>query len=595
MHCAACSRSSFNIWAVSFAFLALFSAYNTLQGYVTTLFPSGLGNQSLSILYGSVAVFVFFGTPLVQLLGARLAMFLGALCYVAYIASLILVVPDVVLIMSVVIGFGAAVLWVALGVWVTQNSTQTTRGRNMGIFWSVFQVSNVLGPLSTFLIFPRLRSESVLFAGFTVCGVVGVSMLLLLRPIDPAAGPPIPGADVPIASRTSCRERMAWFYTSVRGSVVSSFRMILTFEMATLMPLVWFSGCELSFWSGAFPLLFPSTEVGLVLTFIGIGEVIGGIAMGHLGDRFGRSVPALLGTVAYGLALGLSCWIQASGGILLPVVASVPLWGFIAALCFGLADSSFNTTCYSMVSQLYGSDDTSLKPTSAEVAQQELSGIITPTGTAEPDKQVMTSGTADEGSFAASAATSDSDALLPVPATLVLAMPPALQFRTEPKLLPVAQSRSASQTPSVLARSASKAGSGSSGSLPCHVYKDSATEDSPLLTNDYCGTLRSPEAGMSLSKRKFAQDLDRSAVAFTIFQLVQNLGSALWFWVCLQLPLSGNHATFTQVYLQVVMLGVGATCFFVLDWVTWQRSRRTAATVSSTPETTSTERTSTVV
>lgn len=40
----------FNVWMVALAFFALFCAYNTLQGYVTTLFPSGLGNQSLAVL-----------------------------------------------------------------------------------------------------------------------------------------------------------------------------------------------------------------------------------------------------------------------------------------------------------------------------------------------------------------------------------------------------------------------------------------------------------------------------------------------------------------------------------------------------------------
>lgn len=63
--------------------------------------------------------------------------FLGALCYVLYIASLIRVITPLVLVMSCVIGFGAAVLWVALGVWITENSTPVNRGRNMGIFWSV--------------------------------------------------------------------------------------------------------------------------------------------------------------------------------------------------------------------------------------------------------------------------------------------------------------------------------------------------------------------------------------------------------------------------------------------------------------------------
>ena len=39
-----------------------------------------------------------------------------------------------------------------------------------------------------------------------------------------------------------------------------------------------------------------------------------------------------------------------------PMIADVPLVAYVAAVFFGLADSSFNTACYAMVSQLYGDE-----------------------------------------------------------------------------------------------------------------------------------------------------------------------------------------------------------------------------------------------
>jgi MFS family permease len=504
----------FNIWAVSVAFLALFCAYNTLQGYVTTLFPAGLGNKSLSILYGSVAIFVFFGTPLVQVLGTRLAMFCGALCYVAYIASLIYFVPAVVLVMSAVIGFGAAVLWVALGVWITQNSTRITRGQNMGIFWSVFQISNILGPMATFIIFPHLNSDATLFAGFTVCGAIGVAMLLLLRPVqdqpesnDADEGTSASSSQVATNAlraytKASCLGKLSWLGASVWGSVLASFRMIATFEMAALMPLVWFSGCELSFWSGAFPLLFPQNQVGLILTFVGIGEVVGGVSMGHLGDRLGRSAPALVGAVSYAVALGLSCWIQAAGGNINPVIADVPLIGYVAAVCFGLADSSFNTTCYAMVSQLYGHEDAENRATQTMQPQdvhQDLQHLIR--GQQHDSAGIINSNAGES----------------------------PMRKKT---------------------------------SFDEHPRREQASEETPIL-------LANAEEAIAV----LSLDSDRSAVAFTIFQLVQNMGSALWFWVCLKLPLSGTGSSYTQIYLQVAMLAVGIICFLMLDWTTCRRRR----------------------
>ena len=45
--------------------------------------------------------------------------------------------------------------------------------------------------------------------------------------------------------------------------------------MLLLSGMMFFSGLELAFWSGEFPLLLAKTSVGLVLTFAGVGEVLG--------------------------------------------------------------------------------------------------------------------------------------------------------------------------------------------------------------------------------------------------------------------------------------------------------------------------------
>ena len=50
-------------------------------------------------------------------------------------------------------GFGAAILWIALGAYVTKASTPDTVGKNNGVFWGVFQFSNVLGNLGAYFVF----------------------------------------------------------------------------------------------------------------------------------------------------------------------------------------------------------------------------------------------------------------------------------------------------------------------------------------------------------------------------------------------------------------------------------------------------------
>lgn len=86
-----------------------------LQNFVTSLLPAHLGNESLGVLYIVVCLTVFLAPVVVDRLGARPTMVLGAACFCVYLASLIHVQRLVVLAAAVVIGFGAAILWVAFG------------------------------------------------------------------------------------------------------------------------------------------------------------------------------------------------------------------------------------------------------------------------------------------------------------------------------------------------------------------------------------------------------------------------------------------------------------------------------------------------
>lgn len=141
------------------------------------MWTGDLGNVSLGVLYGTVALTVFFAPAIVYACREKWTMLLGAVCYVvrsihlpwhddimqcmqkerwpdsvrnhcpivvqAYMASLIELVRWVVLVASVVIGFGAAILWVAQGSLLTLCSPKGHRGTHTGIFWFVVAFSSV--------------------------------------------------------------------------------------------------------------------------------------------------------------------------------------------------------------------------------------------------------------------------------------------------------------------------------------------------------------------------------------------------------------------------------------------------------------------
>ena len=353
------SRSSYNIIVCALSFAVLFSAYNTLQNIATTLFPGNLGAISLGVLYAVAGVTVFAGPALTNVYGPRLVMVGGAACYVVYLTSLVWLSPALVITTSCVIGFGAAVLWIGLGVFITENSTVSTYASNTGLFWSIFQVNNIVGNLTTYFVISKVTATNTtaLYAGFAVVSAVGTLGLLLLRP-PPSTQAEVP-AEVPAeAARKSLGEHLAQSWQDALKALC----LLGTPNMALLLPIFFFSGGELAFWTGEFPQLLASSSssvtensatVGLVLTFAGVGEVLGGLSIGRLSDTAGRSASMLLSLVLYGLALLLTCQLKLGAAMAAPQVQGIPVIAFVAALLFGLADSGFNTNAYAMCSQLY--------------------------------------------------------------------------------------------------------------------------------------------------------------------------------------------------------------------------------------------------
>jgi len=319
-----------NVIIMGLGFMMLFTAYNTTQTFVTKLLSDeGFGNlgfYSLALLYVVVSISVFFSPVIVPRTGERISMWIGAICYIGYIASLVKIIPAVVYASSVVIGFGASILWVAQGAFLTKCSDESTRGRNSGIFWGLFQLSGILGNLGAYGILEMDEPPSFLFLVLSACGGVGVLILLLLRPIK---------------SKTD--------NDKVKSVVVlfkQAFSLFARKEMLLLLMLMFFSGFELSYFSGEFPLLMEKKIIGAVMSVFGVAEVLGGLVLGKLSDIVGRKLMVLAGLGFYCGALVLS-WVAKFH----PVQLSY-LW-FIAAAGLGLGDSLFNTQIYASLGTLF--------------------------------------------------------------------------------------------------------------------------------------------------------------------------------------------------------------------------------------------------
>jgi MFS family permease len=120
-------------------------------------------------------------------------------------------------------------------------------------------------------------------------------------------------------------------------------------------------------------LLLDPNVLGLVMTFAGVGEVVGGYVMGRLSDSIGRAACLALGASIYGVGLVLAAEMKQAGNVG-PAIGGASLAAYFAALCFGLGDSCFNTNIYATVSQLYDKAD-------ADHAQPDVhEPLLPPTG-----------------------------------------------------------------------------------------------------------------------------------------------------------------------------------------------------------------------
>jgi len=103
---------TFNVYIVSLSFLVLFSAFNPIQSFVTSMLGDGLGNESLTICYGTVTAVVLFVPAVVNVTGEPLAMLLGGFGYCQFMIALLFPTKTVLLTCSVILGCGSALLWV---------------------------------------------------------------------------------------------------------------------------------------------------------------------------------------------------------------------------------------------------------------------------------------------------------------------------------------------------------------------------------------------------------------------------------------------------------------------------------------------------
>lgn len=377
-----------NIIILGFGFMFMFTAFQTCGNIEQTVIKSfnstefhGSGYTSMAIIYGVFSASNLIAPSVVTIIGPQLSMFFSGLLYSGYIAMFIHPYTWSFYTASVFVGIGAAVLWTAQGNVLAINSTDTTIGRNSGIFWALLQFSLFFGNLYIYCawhghVHITDKDRQTVFISLTVISLVGCFLFFLIRKPDPDPSPTEASESLLQDEATESSSTIVSPHPGLCSQALDAFvracKMFVTKEMLLLSISIGYTGLELTFYSGVYGTCIGAMTqfgqdakslIGISGICIGIGEILGGGVFGMLNkcNRFGRNPVVLLGLITHFVAFYLIFLNIASDAPIAPEEGTdlqayiTPSVG-VALLCsflLGLGDSCFNTQLLSIIGFLF--------------------------------------------------------------------------------------------------------------------------------------------------------------------------------------------------------------------------------------------------
>jgi len=304
------TAKNYNVIVMSFAFMLVFTGFNTMSGIQTMIFNSattpnsggyiegfnGDGFTAAAVIYAVFSVASWLSPSIVTWKGPRFGMIVAGITYAQYIAQLLKPNTYVLYVSAVIIGLGAPVIWTAQGNFLALNSDDNTISRNSGLFWGMLQMSTFIGNTFAYFMFAGqefITTETRTIVGAVLLGltIAGVATMLLLRPTT----------WITVSSSSQSE--------SPSQALKSAGAFFVTKDMLLLSLTFFYTGLQLSFWSAVYP-----TSVGFTKTFgdnrkalatlcsifIAVGEVSGGAIfgfLGHLTAKRGRDPIVITGFI----------------------------------------------------------------------------------------------------------------------------------------------------------------------------------------------------------------------------------------------------------------------------------------------------------
>lgn len=284
-----------NIFLLGGCFCLVFTGFNTMGQTQALVFSSAEnvtaaegktvfkvnGLVTNGIVYGVFAFASWLSPSIVVAIGPRISMIIAALTYAFQISQYLYLNAGSVYFASVLIGFGAPIIWTAQGTFLSNNSDDDTITRNSGIFWAMNMSSSVIGNLISYFLFQDqeiLERDTWMTLGWILTSVTisGVLAMFLLRP-------------------TPWVEKKSKDEVSMLTTLRDSISLFTTANMLMFSVTMFFTGLNQSLWAGVYSGCIGWTKgfgpdrkslASLSAILVAVGEVVGGVLFGMFASIF---------------------------------------------------------------------------------------------------------------------------------------------------------------------------------------------------------------------------------------------------------------------------------------------------------------------
>lgn len=309
-----------NVYVISFGFLFLFTAFQSLQNLQSSLNKDeGLGLASLSVIYGALILSCIFVPPFViGRIGCKWTLVLSMTGYVLYTVSNYYAHWGTLIPASIIIGTCAAPLWsskcaylTTTGIRYSELSRETQDAvvtRYFGTFFLIFQSGQIWGNLISSLVLQQgvedtFRENAGQVCGARFCkhppaltnstGEYNRSLIIKLLSIYVGIGVfAVLFVIVMLDRLTGDLDRRKTQASSV-SLLIATIKHLRDKRMILVLPLTMFSGLEQAFTFGDFTQAFVTCSlgihrVGFVMICFGATDAFFSLTLGRLTKYTGR-------------------------------------------------------------------------------------------------------------------------------------------------------------------------------------------------------------------------------------------------------------------------------------------------------------------